>query len=154
MKTLLTIAFAALTVFPVPAPAATTPIEATQTCLTDNTSGKDRKLLAKWIFLSMAAHPELKTLSTATAQTQEDTSREFAGLVTRLMTVDCKNEMRALIGTDDDVLGAMKVAFSHLGEVAMQELMANKDVDASISQFGKFMDEEELSAALKPKASK
>lgn len=154
MKTLLTIAFAALTAFPVPAPAATTPIEATQTCLTDNTSGKDRKLLAKWIFLSMAAHPELKTLSTATAQTQEDTSREFAGLVTRLMTVDCKNEMRALIGTDDDVLSAMKVAFSHLGEVAMQELMANKDVDASISQFGKFMDEEELSAALKPKTSK
>jgi len=154
MKTLLTIAFAALTAFPVPAPAATTPIEATQTCLTDNTSGKDRKLLAKWIFLSMAAHPELKTLSTATAQTQEDTSREFAGLVTRLMTVDCKNQMQALIATDDDVLGAMKVAFSHLGEVAMQELMANKDVDASISQFGKFMDEEELSSALKPKASK
>ena len=60
MKALLTIVFATSIAFSGAVPAASTPIEATKTCLSDNTSGKDRKLLAKWIFLAMAAHPEFK----------------------------------------------------------------------------------------------
>lgn len=153
MKTLFTIALATSIAFSGPVTAASTPIEATQTCLTDNTSGKDRKLLAKWIFLAMASHPEFQSLSTASAQVQEDTSRAFADLVTRLMTVDCRGQMQAMMAADADVSGAMKIAFAHLGQVAMQELMTNKDVDASISQFGKFIDEEKLSSALGKKAA-
>lgn len=133
-----------------PALAATTPVEAVQTCLADNTSGKDRKLLAKWIFLAMAAHPELKSLSSVSEQAREDTSREFAGLITRLLTVDCKAPMREMIANGGDITAGMKVAFTHLGQVAMQELMAHKDVDAAISQFGNYIDEDKLKAALNP----
>ena len=152
MKIPFAIAFATSLAFCAPAAAATaaasSPIEATQTCLSDSTSGKDRKLLAKWIFLAMAAHPEFKDLSASTAQDSEDTSREFAALVTRLMTVDCKAQMQALIAADTDAASALKLAFSHLGQVAMQELMNHKDVDASISRFTRYIDEEKLSSAL------
>ena len=34
-----------------------------------NTSGKDRKDLARWIFLAMAAHPEMKQHASANAST-------------------------------------------------------------------------------------
>jgi len=154
MKALLTIALMTSFSLSGAATAASTPIEATQTCLSDSTSGKDRKLLAKWIFLAMAAHPEFKSISTASAQENETTSRDIADLITRLMTVDCKSQMQDLMATDTDVSNALKVAFSHLGQVAMQELMANKDVEASISQFGKFIDEEKLTSALGKKAVK
>jgi len=154
MKALLTIALMTSFALSGAATAASTPIEATQTCLSDSTSGKDRKLLAKWIFLAMAAHPEFKSISTASAQENETTSRDIADLITRLMTVDCKSQMQDLMATDTDVSNALKVAFSHLGQVAMQELMANKDVEASISQFGKFIDEEKLTSALGKKAVK
>lgn len=148
MKTLLVAAIVVCGLFSSHATAQATPIEAVQTCLTDSTSGKDRKLLAKWIFLAMAAHPELKSLSTISAQLQEDTSREFADLVMRLITVDCRIQMQTLTAADADASASMKLAFSHLGQVAMLELMTNKDVDASVSQFGDFLDEKELSSVL------
>lgn len=148
MKALFALALSASILFSGSVTAAGTSVEATKTCLADSTSGKDRKLLAKWIFLAMAAHPEFTSISSASVQVREDTSRAFAALVMRLMTVDCKSQMQALMADDADVSAAMKLAFSHLGEVAMQELITHKDVDASISQFGKFIDEEKLSSAL------
>ena len=156
MKALLTVASALLLAASATAHAATaTPVEAVQTCLTDNTNGKDRKLLARWIFLSMAAHPTLKSLSAASAQEREDTSREFAALVMRLMTVDCKVQMQAVMAdTGNDPTAGLKVAFTQLGQVAMQELMGDKDVDAATSQFAKFIDEDVLRAALDSKPAK
>jgi thiamine monophosphate synthase len=154
MKTPFALAFIILLALSGPVSASTPTIEATQTCLSDSTNGKDRKLLARWIFFAMVAHPEFKGLTTASAQEQKDTSREFAGLVTRLMTVDCRTEIQALVAADADAGAALKIAFSHLGQVAMQELMANKDVEASISQFGEFIDEEKLAAVLGKKISK
>ena len=157
MRTLLLAALLAAPALPSPVRAAETPatvVEAVQTCLGDSTSGRDRKLLAKWIFLAMGAHPELKSLSSATAQDQEQTSRDFADLVMRLMTVDCKGPMQAMMASDGDVSAAMKLAFSYLGRVAMQELMNDKSVDGTISQFGKYIDEGKLNAALGARAAK
>ena len=66
-------------------------------CVADNTSGKDRKELAKWIFLAMAAHPEIKQYANADAAAVDETSRTIAGLVTRLLTESCLNETRAVV---------------------------------------------------------
>ena len=74
-------------------------------------------------------------------------------MVTRLLTIDCKVQMQAVLAADADVTAVMKIAFSHLGEVAMQELLANEDVNVSISQFGKFLDEDKLSSALGKQAA-
>jgi hypothetical protein len=35
-------------------------------CLGDNTTGKDRVSLARWVILTMATHPELATLAKTT----------------------------------------------------------------------------------------
>lgn len=136
----LSLAFAAL-------PAMANPqLDAAKTCLADATSGKDRKVLAKWIFGAMAAHPEMAALSKVTPADQEQLSRDFGALFTRLMTVDCADEIRSL--ARDQGPSTIGTAFEHLGAVAMQELMGNPAVNAAISDFEKHVDQAALAPVL------
>lgn len=133
----------------VPAPARANPlVEATQTCFSDSTTGKDRKLLGKWIFLALAGHPEISQLSSASPADHEDTSRQFAALFMRLVTVDCATEMRALAQAGGPE--AMKLPFEHLGQIAMQELMNHPNVSGNIAGFERFLDQDKLNATLTP----
>jgi hypothetical protein len=120
-----------------------------ETCLADNTSGKDRKDLARWIFLGMSAHPEMKQYVSATASTAaEESSRTIAVLVTRLMTDSCVNEAKAAMKKGG---GAVSLAFQSLGKLAMQELMADKSTSESLSQFGRYIDQKRFQEALADK---
>jgi hypothetical protein len=113
--------------------------DALRKCVADNTSGKDRKDLARWIFLAMAAHPEIKQYASATASTAADeASRVMGALVTRLLTEACANETRAIFksgGTE-----ALHVAFQNLGQLAMQELATEKSVTDSMGLFERYID--------------
>lgn len=60
---LVTIAFAVIITTPALAGPYT---DALGSCLADNTTGKDRKELARWIFVAMSAHPEMRDLSNTT----------------------------------------------------------------------------------------
>ena len=46
---------------------------------------------------------------------------------------------------------AIQVAFQSLGQLAMQELMSNKDVAANMGAFEKYLDKDKLNKALAPK---
>lgn len=119
---------------------------AAQTCLADSTSGKDRKLLGRWIFSALAAHPEMAGLSTVGTAEREQISREFAELFTRLVSQDCAEQFRALASSQG--ANAMGQAFEHLGKVAMQELMGDPNVNSAISVFEKYVDEAALERAI------
>jgi hypothetical protein len=122
--------------------------EAFQSCLADNTSGKDRKDMAKWIFLAMGAHPEIRDqLGPNTAAAAEDASRRMAALVVRLLADDCVKETRA-VTKGAQVTQSFQIAFARLGELAMQELMADKSVQAAIGEFEKHLDKKRLDEAL------
>jgi hypothetical protein len=108
-------------------------------CLADNTSGKDRKDLASWIFLAMAAHPEIKQYASANRSAAEDKSaRTMAALVTRLLTESCANETKAVVKAG----GSFDLAFRNLGELAIQELMAETSVKESMELFRRYLDKE------------
>ena len=64
-------------------------------CLADNTTGKDRKDLAKWVFVSISVHPEMKGLTTATDADREQSDKTVAALLTRLITDSCLQQARA-----------------------------------------------------------
>ena len=114
-------------------------------CFADSTTGKDRKDLAKWIFLAMAAHPEMKQHASDNAVTAADqSSRTMAALVTRLLTDSCVNETRAVI----KIGGSIQVAFEGLGQLAIQELMADRSVKESIGLFERYVDQKRLIDAL------
>lgn len=123
---------------------------ALKTCLADNTSGKDRKDLARWIFLALAAHPELKEdASPNAAAAGDESSRTMAALVTRLLTESCLNETRAVLQSGQSQ--SLQLAFEGLGQLAMQELMADKSVQASMSLFERYVDQKRFTEALTAK---
>lgn len=117
-------------------------------CLADNTTGRDRKDLARWIFLAMATHPEIKEMSKATAPQHEQSQRAVAGLFSRLVGDVCAAEVRALVKSEGP--GALGKPFEVLGQLAMQELMTNGDVKASIGGFERFIDRAKVEPVLKP----
>src|ERR1700752_2421579 len=80
-------------------------------CLADNTTGRDRKDLARWIFLSIAAHPEIKQYTSANVSAAVDQSaRTMAALVTRLLTESCTKEIKAA----GDLGKSLDLAFRNL----------------------------------------
>jgi hypothetical protein len=108
------------------------------TCLSDQTTGRDRKDLVKWIFLAMAQHPDMKGLLTTSAATEAaESNKKIGALVTRLLAESCTNEARQAAGVGGS---AFEAAFEKLGQVAMQELMLDDSVTAAIGGFEPFMD--------------
>jgi hypothetical protein len=122
------------------------PTEALSRCLADNTSGKDRKDLARWVFFAMASHPEIKQFAAPDmASASEEVHRVIAGTFTRLLADSCLTQTQAAFKQGGSK--AIKVAFQTHGQLAMQELMSNQDVNASMSRFEKLIDQAKLSKA-------
>jgi len=140
----LVVSFAALLALPAAAGQYT---DALGACLADNTTGKERKELAKWIFMGMAAHPDMQGLSNVTATARDETDR-FVG-ETRLITQNCVGQTQAAVKNEGTA--ALKGAFGTLGQLAMQELMTNSAVASSLSGWEKYLDHEKLGAVLSPK---
>lgn len=113
-------------------------------CLTDSLSGKERKQLARWIFFAMAAHPEMERFATITDADRDDADRVVGRLFTRLLAEDCAQEARLAVNEEGPV--ALQGAFELVGRVAMQELMTNQDVATSISNYGRYLDQEKLNS--------
>ena len=117
-------------------------------CLADNTTGKDRKALARWMFVSMSAHPELRDLALNSEGSIEQTDKTMAAIVTRLLIENCTSEVQAVVRTGEGEQ-TMRRAFESLGRLAMLELMSNGDVAASVSRFGRYVDQAKISAVLR-----
>jgi hypothetical protein len=85
----------------------------------------------------MAAHPEIKPYSSASQQDIQETDKYIGELVTRLLTVDCSNELKNAARSDPL---AVNNAFEFLGRVAMQELMNNQDVVGALTNYTRYTD--------------
>ena len=121
---------------------------ALKSCLADKSTGKDRKDLARWVFVAMAAHPEMKSHASASIDAAlDDTSKTMAAMVTRLLTESCLSETKAAM-KDGQFTQSMQVAFEGLGQLAMQELMADESVQRSMTWFERYMDQKRLTEAL------
>ena len=118
-------------------------------CFADNTTGRDRKDLARWVFVSMAAHPEIRDMASPSQDVAQEASRAMGRLVTRLLTESCLKEVQAISGGEGSQ--AMRRAFENLGQLAMSELMSNAEVTASISGFERYIDRDKINAVLRSK---
>jgi hypothetical protein len=116
------------------------------TCLIDNTTGKDRKQLATWIFLAMSSHPAVEPYSKVTEKDEVEIQKAVAGIFMKLVADDCAEQTK--IAMQDRGQKAFEGAFELLGRVAMQELMAHAEVKKSTSGFLPYLNEAKLKAAL------
>jgi hypothetical protein len=115
-------------------------------CLAENTTGRERKELAKWIFFAMAAHPEIKGRISIAGNDAEDSSKSVALIIMRLLTESCLKETRAAVHGNS--ARSLEVAFEVLGRLAMMELMADEATMKAIGRWAEFMDSKRLAAAL------
>jgi len=109
-------------------------------CLTDSLNGKERKNLAKWIFLGMSAHSTIEPYYDVSAQDVDDSNRYVGALVTRLLTEDCPNQAR--LAFEEGGASGFEYAFSVVGKVAMQEIMSEPQVSQSLGAFEQYLDQE------------
>jgi hypothetical protein len=148
MKTLRKLALA-IAVCLMAAPAFAGPaVDTLLQCLADNTTGRDRKDLARWMFVAMAAHPEMHDLSTVTPATGDQVSQTVGVLLTRLMTDTCRPALQAAVKAEGRE--GVSAAFESLGKLAMQELLTNKEVRSSLMGFDKYVDRKKLESAFTP----
>jgi hypothetical protein len=124
-------------------------VEAFSQCISDNTTGKDRKALARWIFVSMGAHPEMRVIAPIPPAISEDTSRAAGELLSRLLADSCATQTKAAVRAVGPI--AVQHAFTVLGQLAMQELMTDKDVAAGMASFQKHLDSKKLEPILNPR---
>lgn len=121
--------------------------ELLSTCVTDNTSGKDRKDLARWILLAMSSHPEFRQYASSEAgRVTDSTNQSVAALFESLITESCAGEANAAFKEKGSA--GIGSAFEALGALAMQELMSNEDVKAAMGAFEKYVDSGKVNAVL------
>ena len=129
--------------------AVATPIsDALGACMADNTTGKDRKDLARWIFVTMSIHPALQDISKVKKSDQNDVDMLMGVLVTKLLTEDCSTQAKKSM---DEGTESFKSAFTVLGQLAMQELMNSPGVKTSLSGFTNYINKDKMNAVFTKK---
>lgn len=111
-------------------------------CLVESSSKDDRADLVRWIFVAMAQHPLVASMSNVKADQKEESNKEVGALLMRLLTETCKDKAKAAIKAEG--VAAIQLSFQVLGQVAAGELFADKDVMAVMSGVDKYVDSEKL----------
>ena len=125
-------------------------VEVFARCLAENTTGKDRKDFARWLFVSMGAHPTMREIAKIPADAAEESSKTAGLLLTRLLADSCPKEAQAAFKAVGGT-SAMQGAFSLIGQLAMQELMSDKEVAAGMAVLEKYLDSARIQTATTPK---
>jgi len=118
-------------------------------CIVANLSASDRQDLARWVFLSMAVHPEVRQFSVEGTEPAQAAARKVGALVTRLLRDRCAKEVNEAARAG----GAPVVpsAINFFTQIGVQELMINKDVLAALGSFSQFADKEGIDRAARAK---
>lgn len=118
-------------------------------CLVANITPADRQDLAQWVFLSMAANPEVRPFSSADAETVAAAARKVGALFTRTMRDACGKEVQEAARVPGPPV--VRTAINFFSQLGVQELMNNRDVLATLTTFSQFADREGIDRAAHPK---
>jgi hypothetical protein len=113
-------------------------------CLVASTSQKDKVALVRWIFANAALHPDVASISRVSSTERETLDRGAAALLEKLLTESCRKQTEDAIRYEGPM--AFQLSFQVLGQVAMKELMSNKDVAAGFQGFAKYVDAKKIEA--------
>jgi len=112
------------------------------TCLVESMTGKERKVMAKWMFFAMAEHPEIKVYSKITTAEKDSVDSDMGRILVRLLTEDCLLQTKASIKLNGN--NALYDAFGVVGKFAMQELTGDTSVSKAFSGYSKYIDKEKM----------
>ncbi len=110
-------------------------------CIVKFAAPDDQLMFIKWLFSAMALHPGVQDLAAVTDQQRDEFNRRAAGLFTRLMTADCRQQTIDAIKYEGST--AIETSFRLLGEVAMRGLMSNPRVAEGTNKLGTYFAEDQ-----------
>jgi len=115
-------------------------------CIVRSTTATDKIFFVKWLFATIALHPAVKGLATISEDQRTQMNKTTALLIERLYTQDCLSEARDVVKYEGE--DALADCFKLFGAVAMREMFGDPSVSASMSDFGKYIDQEQLQKKL------
>lgn len=137
-KSLLLIAsVTAVMLFPKLAFAGTITDDLTQ-CLVSSTTQEDKGVVVRWVFSTLALHPDAAPLSSVTPAQRAEFNAKTARLFERLVTENCKTQTQAAVRSEGPV--AIQTSFRKFGEIATRELLTNPQVAAGLSNAASNLD--------------
>lgn len=111
-------------------------------CLIDSTSDKDKTVLVRWVFSTIAAHPDIKDDFGIEPSKQDELNKLVATVYERLLTEDCAEPTKAVLRNEGTK--AFEQSFEVLGGVAVEGLMSHESVANATKDFAKYLDEDKL----------
>jgi len=116
-------------------------------CLVDKSSSSDKSVLVQWIFVAMAQHPSVVSLTKISDEDKEKHNKQAGELFMRLLTDTCAEESKKALKNEGAV--AIQTAFQVLGQAAAREIFADPSVGQMMSGLDKYVDKEKLETLVK-----
>lgn len=114
--------------------------------LVSSTTPEDKACFVRWMFVAMSLHPDIRGLSSVTAEQRDEVNQTVARLITRILTETCVSEAREAIRNEGP--GALENAFNVFGSIAGRDLFTNKEVTAGLAGMIKYCDSKALKETL------
>lgn len=115
-------------------------------CLVSSATVDDKRVLVRWIFSTLALHPDTAPLAVVSNAQRAEFNANTARLFERLVTDTCKAPMQAAVRNEG--VGALQSSFRQFGEVATRELLTNPQVAAGLSNTASNVDPLKLMSLL------
>jgi len=116
-------------------------------CLVDKSSTADKSVLVQWIFVAMAQHPSVVSLTKISTDDKEKHNRQAGELFMRLLTDTCADESKKALKNEGAL--AIQTAFQVLGQAAAREIFSDPSVAEMMSGLDKYVDKEKLETLVK-----
>lgn len=115
-------------------------------CLVQSTTSADKNDLVKWMFVTAALHPAVKSVASVTDEERSRSNKETALMIQRLLTESCRTQTQQAIKYEGR--SALQTGFQLLGQVAAREMFSDPGVSSGLADLGRHFDKQKLEAAL------
>lgn len=111
-------------------------------CLVKAASPDDRTVFIRWLFASIALHPDVASMATISAKQRDDFNKGAGALFQRLLTESCRSETKQAIRFEGPA--TIQYAFQVFGQAAAGNLFANPTVAAGMKDLAKYIDQDKI----------
>lgn len=115
-------------------------------CLVSSATADDKKVLVRWVFATLALHPDTAPLASVSDAQRAEFNTKTARLFERLVTENCKVQMQTAMRNEGPA--ALQASFRQFGEVATRELLSNPKVATGLSNTASNLDPIKLMSLL------
>lgn len=115
-------------------------------CLVSSASPDDKSILVRWMFATVALHPDVTAMASVTDAQRAELNSKTARLFERIVTDTCKTQTQAAVRNEGPA--ALQTSFRSFGEAATRELVTNPKVAAGLSNTASNLDPIKLMTVL------